>query len=38
MRGRDPGLPSTAPVFDLNELRQRNTDALRKRFVNREAS
>jgi hypothetical protein len=31
-RGRDPGLPKAAPVFDLDELRRRNAEALKQRM------
>jgi hypothetical protein len=31
VRGKDPGLSQTKPVFDTQELRRRSTDALRKR-------
>ena len=31
LRGRDPGLPAKPPSFDLDELRERNLDILRKR-------
>ena len=31
VRGRDPGLPKTPPVFDLEALRKRNAEATAKR-------
>lgn len=30
-RGRDPGLPGVAPIFDLDELREKNAERLRQR-------
>ena len=32
MRGKDPGLPKAKPVFDLNELRNKNIDALKAKL------
>lgn len=31
MQGKDPGLPKAAPVFDLDELRKRNSDIMSQR-------
>jgi hypothetical protein len=31
MRGRDPGLPAAAPVFDESEMRKRNAEILRRK-------
>jgi len=31
--GKDKGLPAAAPVFDIDEMRQRNIETLRKRVV-----
>lgn len=31
MQGKDPGLPKAAPVFDLEELRKRNSDLMARR-------
>jgi hypothetical protein len=36
VRGRDVGLPSAAPVFDLDTMRQRNQDRLKSRVLNTE--
>ena len=33
MRGRDPGLPKAKPVFDLNELRNKNMDTLKRKLT-----
>jgi len=30
-RGRDPGMPTSAPVFDVDELRSRNREVIKKR-------
>jgi hypothetical protein len=30
-RGKDAGLPKSSPVFDFDELRERNKDVLRRR-------
>jgi hypothetical protein len=32
MRSRDPGLPKAKPVFDLDELRRKNAEAILKRI------
>ena len=33
VKGPDPGLPKTAPVFDIEELRRRNEDISRRRAM-----
>ena len=33
VHGKDPGLPSAPPVFDLDELRKRNADVSRRRVL-----
>ena len=31
MKGKDPGLPKAMPIFDLDAMRQKNADIVRKR-------
>ena len=33
LQGRDPGLPKAEPAFDLEEMRRRNADVLRRRAM-----